>query len=115
MSRRRPPPPDPEPLAPLVDAHTHLAACGGRDAAAVGAILDHAGTVGVAGVVTVADDMVDARWAVAAAEWDDRVWAATALHPTHAGDLTAETADELTTMARHPRVVAVGEIVMTIS
>ncbi|MGZ8179108.1 TatD family hydrolase [Williamsia sp. SKLECPSW1] len=109
MSRRRPPPPDPEPLAPLVDAHTHLAACGGRDAAAVGAILDHAGTVGVAGVVTVADDMVDARWAVAAAEWDDRVWAATALHPTHAGDLTAETADELTTMARHPRVVAVGE------
>ncbi|GAA2051839.1 TatD family hydrolase [Williamsia deligens] len=61
------------------------------------------------GVVTVADDMVDARWAIAAADWDSRVWAATALHPTHADDLTDETADELAAMARHPRVVAVGE------
>ena len=109
MSPRKPPPPDPEPLAPLVDAHTHLAACGGRDEQSVRAILDHAGSVGVGGVVTVADDMVDARWAVAAADWDDRVWAATALHPTHAGDLTDETGEELRAMAAHPRVVAVGE------
>ena len=109
MSPRKPPPPDPEPLTPLIDAHTHLAACGGRDADAVRAILDHAESVGVRAVVTVADDMVDARWAVAAAEWDDRAWAATALHPTHAADLTDDTADELRTMATHPRVVAVGE------
>ncbi|MBD0862179.1 TatD family hydrolase, partial [Gordonia sp. zg691] len=57
----------------------------------------------------VADDMVDARWAVAAAEWDDRVYAAVALHPMHAGDLNDETAAELEQMVRHPRVVAVGE------
>lgn len=110
MSRKpRLPPPDPEPLEPLIDAHTHLAACGGRDPESVAAILDHAQGVGVGAVVTVADDMVDARWAVAAAEWDDRAHAATALHPTHAGDLTDETAEELRAMARHPRVVAVGE------
>ncbi|WP_235457172.1 TatD family hydrolase [Williamsia sp. Leaf354] len=108
-SKRREAPPDPEPLGPLIDAHTHLAACGGRDAATVAAILDRAEAVGVRGVVTVADDMVDARWAVAAAEWDDRAWAATALHPTHAGDLNDETAAELRAMAVHPRVVAVGE------
>ena len=60
-------------------------------------------------MVTVADDMVDARWAVAAAEWDDRVYAAVALHPMHAGDLNDETAAELEQMVRHPRVVAVGE------
>ena len=28
---RKQPPPDPAPLAGLIDAHTHLAACGGRD------------------------------------------------------------------------------------
>ncbi|MFE0752086.1 TatD family hydrolase [Gordonia sp. NPDC058843] len=107
--RRREPPPDPAPLAGLVDAHTHLAACGGRDAEAVRAICDHAQAVGVDHVVTVADDMIDARWAVAAAEWDDRVYAAVALHPMHAGDLDDETAAELEQMVRHPRVVAVGE------
>lgn len=107
--RRREPPPDPTPLPGLVDAHTHLAACGGRDAESVRAILDHAQAVGVDQVVTVADDMVDARWAVAAAEWDNRVYAAVALHPMHAGDLNDETAAELEQMVRHPRVVAVGE------
>ena len=30
MSRNRPAPPPPEPLAPLIDAHTHLDACGAR-------------------------------------------------------------------------------------
>lgn len=108
-SRRREPPPDPTPLPGLIDAHTHLAACGGRDAESVRAILDHAERVGVSDVVTVADDMIDARWAVAAAEWDDRVYAAVALHPTHAGDLNEETGAELEQMAAHPRVVAVGE------
>ncbi|WP_312870392.1 TatD family hydrolase [Gordonia asplenii] len=108
-NRRREPPPDPTPLPGLIDAHTHLAACGGRDAESVRAILDHAEKVGVGEVVTVADDMIDARWAVAAAEWDDRVYAAVALHPTHADDLTEVTGAELEELAAHPRVVAVGE------
>ncbi|GAB16553.1 putative deoxyribonuclease [Gordonia effusa NBRC 100432] len=108
-SRRREPPPDPTPLPGLVDSHTHLAACGGRDAESVRGILDHAERVGVRAVVTVADDMVDARWAVAAAEWDERAYASVALHPTHANDLNDETAAELEQMATHPRVVAIGE------
>ncbi|MFT4041601.1 MAG: TatD family hydrolase [Gordonia sp. (in: high G+C Gram-positive bacteria)] len=107
--RRREPPPDPERLDGLVDAHTHLAACGGRDRDAVRAIVDHAESVGVGTVVTVADDMVDARWAVAAADWDERVYAAVALHPMHAGDLDAAARIELEQLAGHPRVVAIGE------
>ncbi|MGB6244364.1 MULTISPECIES: TatD family hydrolase [Gordonia] len=106
---RRLPPPDPEPLPGLVDAHTHLAACGGRTAEDVRAILDHAEAVGVGQVVTVADDMVDARWAVAAAHWDERAFAAVGLHPTHAADLTDQTRAELEQMVADPRVVAVGE------
>lgn len=107
--RRREPPPDPEPLPGLIDAHTHLAACGGRDAESVAAILDHAAAVGVGQVVTVADDMIDARWAVEAAHWDDRAFAAVALHPTHAADLDDAAKAELEEMVRDPRVVAVGE------
>ena len=93
----------------LVDAHTHLAACGGRDAASVAQILDHAEAVGVGQVVTVADDMIDARWAVQAAHWDDRAFAAVALHPTHAGDLDDAAKAELEQMVADDRVVAVGE------
>ncbi|MFT3659853.1 MAG: TatD family hydrolase [Gordonia sp. (in: high G+C Gram-positive bacteria)] len=107
--RRREPPPAPEPLPGLVDAHTHLAACGGRSAEAVREIVDRAERVGVERVVTVADDLVDARWAVQAAHWDDRVFAAVALHPTHAGDLDDAAKAELERLAADPRVVSIGE------
>lgn len=107
--RRREPPPDPTPLPGLIDAHTHLAACGGRDPEAVREILDHAERVGVTTVITVADDIVDARWAVDAARWDDRAYAAVALHPTHAADLDDAVKTELEQMLADPRVVAVGE------
>ena len=106
---RKQPPPDPAPLAGLIDAHTHLAACGGRDPETVRAIVDRAAAVGVAAVVTVADDIVDARWAHQAAHWDERVYAAVALHPTHAGELDDAARAELETMAGDDRVVAVGE------
>jgi TatD DNase family protein len=106
---RREAPPAPEPLAPLIDAHTHLDACGARDAADVGAILDRAEAVGVRAVVTIADDLDSARWVTRAAEWDPRVYAAVALHPTRAGALTDAARAQIEELAAHPRVVAVGE------
>ena len=63
MSSKRQKPPAPEPLAPLIDAHTHLDACGAQTPADVAAILDRAGAVGVQAVVTIADDLDAARWA----------------------------------------------------
>ncbi|WP_028477664.1 TatD family hydrolase [Nocardia sp. CNY236] len=109
MSATRPAPALPEPLAPIVDAHTHLDACGATDAASVAAIVDRAASVGVAQVVTVADDLAAARWAVRAAHWDDRVFAAVALHPTRANALDDAAKAELEHLAADPRVVAVGE------
>jgi len=109
VSAKREPPPVPEPLAPLIDAHTHLDACGARDAADVKAILDRADAAGVQAVVTIADDLESARWAVDAAEWDPRVYAAVALHPTRANALTEEARTVVERLAGHPRVVAVGE------
>ncbi|PRC41867.1 DNAase [Mycobacterium sp. ITM-2017-0098] len=112
MSSRRErgePPPIPEALAPLIDAHTHLDACGARDADDVRAILDRAGAAGVQAVVTIADDLDSARWAAEAADWDPRVYAAVALHPTRANALTAEAQTVIERLAGHPRVVAIGE------
>jgi TatD DNase family protein len=109
VSSRREPPPTPEPLAPLVDAHTHLDACGASDADDVRAILDRAAAVGVAAVVTIADDMESARWVTRAADWDRRVYAAVALHPTRANALDDDAKTELERLSAHPRVVAIGE------
>ncbi|MBS9535520.1 TatD family hydrolase [Mycobacterium sp. M1] len=102
-------PPAPSPLGPLIDAHTHLDACGAADAAGVRAICDRAAAVGVEAVVTIADDLAAARFAVAAADWDDRVYAAVALHPTRANALDDAARAEIEALAAHPRVVAIGE------
>jgi len=106
---KRLPPPAPEPLAPLIDAHTHLDACGATDAASVTAIVDRAAEVGVQAVVTIADDLESARWVTEAADWDPRVYAAVALHPTRANALTDEAKAVIERLAEHPRVVAIGE------
>ena len=103
-----PPPPLPLP-ATGIDAHTHLDACGATTPAGVRAALDRAAVVGVCAVVTVADDMAAARWVVQASGWDERVFAAVALHPTRTATMTDADRAELERLARHPRVVAVGE------
>src|SRR6202022_3539065 len=100
---RRPSPPAPEPLTPLVDAHTHLDACGATDAASVKAIVDRAAAVGVQAVVTIADDLESARWVTEAADWDSRVYAAVALHPTRANVLTEEAKAVIGRRAGPPR------------
>jgi TatD DNase family protein len=109
VSSKREPPPAPQPLSPLVDAHTHLDACGAKDSDDVIAIVDRAAAVGVTAVVTIADDLASARWATQAAEWDPRVYAAVALHPTRADALTDAARAEIEQLAAQPRVVAVGE------
>ncbi|CDO90561.1 DNAase [Mycobacterium triplex] len=106
---KREAPPAPEPLAPLIDAHTHLDACGAHDAAGVRAILDRAAAVGVGAVVTIADDLDSARWVTRAAGWDRRVYAAVALHPTRAEALDDAARAEIERLVADPRVVAVGE------
>jgi TatD DNase family protein len=108
--RQGDPPPAPEPLpAPVVDAHTHLDACGATEADGVAAAMDRAAAVGVARVVTVADDLDSARWVVEAATWHPDVYAAVALHPTRAGTFDEFTRTELERLAAHPRVRAIGE------
>lgn len=104
----RPPLPAPLPAA-VVDAHTHLDACGARTADEVAVVLDRAASVGVTRVITVADDLDSARWAATAATWDERLFAAVAVHPTRTASFTDADRDTVAELAAGPRVVAVGE------
>lgn len=116
MGKRKPRPTPvlPEPLPGLVDAHTHLYSCGHRTADEVRAAADRAALAGVAAMVTVGDDLAESEAAVAAAEADERVYAAVAVHPTRAREVTDPESGpaaraRLAELAAHPRVVAVGE------
>ena len=116
MGKRKPRPVPvlPEPLPGLLDAHTHLYSCGHRTADEVRAAADRAAQAGVAAMVTVGNDLPECEAVVAAAEADERVYAAVAVHPTKAGAITDPEGGEavksrLRELAAHPRVVAVGE------
>ncbi|WP_409490629.1 TatD family hydrolase [Amycolatopsis sp. cmx-11-12] len=103
-----PPIPDRLPVS-VVDAHTHLDACGAVTAADVTATVDRADRAGVSRVITVADDLASARWATQASTWDPRVWAAVAIHPTRTKDFGEAEKSEVESLAKESRVVAVGE------
>jgi TatD DNase family protein len=102
--------PEPEPLpAAVIDAHTHLDACGVETAEEVDAAMARAARVGVVAAVTVGGDMPSNRWSVAAAATRDDLFAAVAVHPTEALTLTDEARAELEVLAADPAVVAIGE------
>lgn len=95
--------------ASVVDSHTHLDACGAVTATDVAELADRAAAAGVTRMVTVADDLDAARWAAEASTWDERVWAAVAIHPTRTKDFGEAEQSEIERLARQDRVVAVGE------
>ncbi|MDQ6657281.1 MAG: YchF/TatD family DNA exonuclease [Actinomycetota bacterium] len=108
--RDRSPVPAPEPLpTTVIDAHTHLDACGVDTPEQLSAAMARAAAVGVAKVVTIADDLAVARWVAEAATWHPDLYAAVALHPTRADTLDDHTRRTLTELAALPRVVAIGE------
>ena len=109
------PPPAPEPLSSeIFDAHCHLDTMAHRmgraaDEGFVAEVMAQARAVGVTRVITVGDTVAASRWCVQAANAHPDVFAAVAVHPTEVTGLTDDDYAELTTLARDPRVVAVGE------
>ncbi|WP_307831942.1 TatD family hydrolase [Prauserella cavernicola] len=95
--------------APAIDSHTHLDACGVTSPAELSVVLARAEAAGIERVVTVADDLAAARWAAEASTWDERVFAAVAIHPTRTKDFGETERSEVERLARGERVVAVGE------
>ena len=111
MSKKKPrPTPVPaEPIAGLIDAHTHLASCGARSAEEVDAFVERALAAGVERICTVGDGLEEAELALQAAHFNERVFAACAIHPTRAHELDDVARARLTEMAADERCVAVGE------
>lgn len=111
MSKKKPrPTPVPaEPIAGLIDAHTHLASCGAYSAEEVDSFVERALAAGVERICTVGDGLEEAELALQAAHFNERVFAACAIHPTRAHELDDVARARLTEMAADERCVAVGE------
>jgi TatD DNase family protein len=89
---------------PLIDTHCHLEMIDDPPAAVA-----EARAAGVDTVVTIGIDLGSTREAIALAERLDGVWATVGLHPHDAAALDDALLAQLTALAGHPKVVAVGE------
>jgi len=95
-----------EPLD-LIDSHVHLddeAFAADRDA-----MMARARAAGVRAFVSIATSLEGSRRVIALAEAHADVYASIGVHPHEAASAAPATLAELATLARHPKVVAVGE------
>ena len=94
----------------LIDSHCHLDSAYLPDGPAE--VLARAETAGVGAFVCigVGRDLEAARGAVALADQRANVFATVGVHPHDAATTSERDLEELARLARHPRVVAVGEV-----
>ena len=91
----------------LIDTHAHLDY---EDFAAdFDAVLQRAREAGVERIVTIGTSVESSRRAVELAERHAMIFAVVGVHPTTADEAPADLTRVLTELARHPRVVAIGE------
>lgn len=74
------------------------------------AVIARARAVGMVAILNVGADLESSRASVALAQQYDFIYAAVGIHPHDAKTLTPAVLEELRHLARHPKVVAVGEI-----
>lgn len=93
---------------PLFDSHCHL------DASAFDedrlAVIERARATGVQTIVIPGIDLHHCRQALALADAYADIYAAVGIHPNSSGDFDATIEADLRQLARHPKVVAYGEI-----
>jgi TatD DNase family protein len=89
----------------VIDSHTHLDRAPGPDAELVAAARE----AGLTRILTVGTDSASCRAAIAASEAHDEVYAAVGRHPNDSTGYEDAVTDELRELARHPKVLAIGE------
>jgi TatD DNase family protein len=92
----------------LIDSHAHLdfrQFNHDRDV-----VIEQAREAGLIAIVNIGTSLSSSRTTVALAEQHDFIYATVGVHPHDAKTVTPATLDELRELARHPKVVAVGEI-----
>jgi len=95
-------------LEPIVDTHAHLdfrAFDKDREQ-----VTERARAAGIQWIINPGTDLESSRRAVRLAESYPGVYAAVGVHPHDAKTVTESTLRELRGLARHPKVVAIGEI-----
>ena len=92
----------------FIDTHCHLNFS--QFDADADAVLARARAAGVERVLVPGADLETSRRAVALAEQYVEVYAAVGVHPTSCAGFAEATVTELATLARHSKVVAIGEI-----
>ncbi len=92
----------------IIDTHAHLdMAPFNTDRAEV---IARAHEAGVGRIITIGIDPASSEAAIRLAEGYGGVWATVGIHPQHAAGVSEADLDKLATLARHPRVVALGEM-----
>lgn len=92
----------------LADTHAHLAEP--ALLANVSEIVATAEQAGVDHILAVAVDLASSVESIGLAERFSTVWASVGIHPHEAATYDASALDELSRLAEHPKVVAIGEI-----
>ena len=67
-------------------------------------------SAGIIGVVNCASNIASAKKCIEIAEQYDYCWAGVGVHPHHAGELKDGWQNEIISLAKHPKVVAIAEI-----
>ena len=92
----------------LIDSHAHLDFRQFDDDRE--SVIQRARETGLVAVVNIGTDLDSSRASIELAESYEFIYATVGVHPHSAKTVTSEVLDELRTLARHPKVVAVGEI-----
>lgn len=92
----------------LIDSHCHLDVTQFDEDRT--AVLTRAQAAQVKIIVNPGIDLQHCRQAIALAEQYTEVYVAVGIHPNSSADFSTKTVDQLRVLARHPKVVAVGEI-----
>jgi TatD DNase family protein len=72
-------------------------------------VLERAQAAGITKIISIGTDLASSRRAVALAEQYPMIYAAAGWHPSNAPEAPPDIRSELRELARHPRVVAIGE------
>ncbi len=92
----------------LVDSHCHLDM--EQFDADRAAVLEHAQAQGVRRIVNPGIDLAHCQQAIALADLHPQVYAAVGIHPKSSADFNEQTLTQLSALADHPKIVAIGEI-----
>ena len=73
-------------------------------------VIERARLAGVGRLINIGSSLKGSRESIALSQKHDFIYAAVGFHPHHAGEFSLKVLEELETLARLPKVVAIGEV-----